>query len=77
MLYEVITACGVPSDQVHIKVGETEDVIIDIAQKLDAYMVVRITSYNVCYTKLLRICHDPGGNPQMAQLSGFSGSSNK
>jgi len=37
---QLVRACGVPSDQVHIRVGETDDVIIDTARELDAYMVV-------------------------------------
>ena len=29
-------------------------------------MMFRITSYNVCYTKLLRESHSPSGNPQVS-----------
>ncbi len=37
---QLIRACGVPSDQVHIKMGETDEVIVDFAHELGADMVV-------------------------------------
>jgi universal stress protein E len=37
---ELVRACGVPSEQVHIEVGETDEVIINSARKLGANMVV-------------------------------------
>lgn len=37
---QLVRACGVPGDQVHIKMGETDDVIVDFARELDASMVV-------------------------------------
>jgi universal stress protein E len=37
---QLVRACGVPSDQVHIRMGETDDVIVDAAQELGANLVV-------------------------------------
>ena len=37
---QLVRACGVPGEQVHIKMGETDDVIVDFARELDADMVV-------------------------------------
>ena len=61
MLYEVITISGITmaqtfnwQEQVLTERGENmQD--MGIAEDGSA-TIVRITSYNVCYTKLLRIC---------------------
>jgi universal stress protein E len=37
---ELIRACGVPNDQVHIEMGETGDVIVETARRLGANTVV-------------------------------------
>ena len=37
---ELIRACGVPNDQVHIEMGETDDVIVETARRLGASTVV-------------------------------------
>jgi universal stress protein E len=37
---QLIRACGVPGDQVHIEMGETDDVIIETARRLGANTVV-------------------------------------
>jgi universal stress protein E len=37
---QLVRACGVPGDQVHVKMGETDDIIVDFARELDASMVV-------------------------------------
>jgi universal stress protein E len=37
---QLVRACGVPSDQAHIRVGETDDVIVELARELDANLVV-------------------------------------
>ncbi len=37
---QLTRACGVPSDQVHIRMGDTDSVIVDLAQELNADMVV-------------------------------------
>jgi universal stress protein E len=37
---ELIRACGVPNDQVHIEMGETGDVIVETARRLGASTVV-------------------------------------
>ena len=37
---QLVRACGVPSDQAHIRMGETDDVIVEMAQELGANMVV-------------------------------------
>ena len=60
MLYEVITDAESFSEHVHLGVEMTVPVY-------HAFGGSRITSYNVCYTKLLRypgfgqaVCHHPG-----------------
>ena len=47
MLYEVITR----------EVDERADLILGLVERLE---LLRITSYNVCYTKLLRLGLQPG-----------------
>lgn len=37
---QLVRACGVPSDQAHIKLGESDDVIVETARELGADLVV-------------------------------------
>ena len=64
MLYEVITdlqtaphgACGdrVADHVVVVDVDLAAHVALDTGDRIDHHALTRITSYNVCYTKLLR-----------------------
>jgi universal stress protein E len=37
---QLVRACGVPSDQTHIRMGETDDVVVEAARELRANLVV-------------------------------------
>ena len=52
MLYEVITDLAVLVFLIGL---EGHKVVVQIVRVFDALQFCRITSYNVCYTKLLRV----------------------
>ena len=47
-----VTSLTVSPTELNLGIGETKNLI----QTISPYAATRITSYNVCYTKLLRLC---------------------